>query len=75
MRVKFQTYIEECKSIELCRKENGYDPSKELKVTTFDCSVGYIQCIDEQEAEDLYNKMYIDGYINVSNRFCDWKNE
>lgn len=70
MRVKFEYCIEECKKIELCRNGNGH--TNVLRVTTFDDKRGYVECIDEQEAEDLYNEAYVEGYINVSNRFCDW---
>lgn len=71
MRVKFEYCIEECKKIELCR--NGINHTNVLRVTTFDDRIGYIDCIDEQEAEDLYNEAYVEGYINVFNRFCDWR--
>lgn len=71
MRVKFEHYIEECKKIELCRDGNGY--INVLRITTFDDKRGYVECVDAQEAEDLYNEAYVEGYINVSNRFCDWR--
>lgn len=66
MRVKFSDRIEVCKRIE------KYDGDTVLRLTTLNDDVIYVHCIDKQEAEDLYNEAYVDGYINVSNRKCRW---
>ena len=68
MRVKFKDSIELCKKIERC----CYTGSTFLKITTLNDDIVYVKCIDEQEAKDLYDIAYVDGYINVSNRFCEW---
>ena len=68
MRVKFRNSIELCKRIEI------YNDAV-LRITTLTDSVAYVHCIDKQEAEDLYNEAYVDGYINVSTRTCRWYNE
>lgn len=70
MRVKFENCIEECKKIELCRI--GSDNTNRLIISTFDNKKIYVNCVDAQEAEDLYNEAYINGYINISNRSCSW---
>lgn len=69
MRIKFSNSIALCKRIEIC------NDGSVLRITTLTDSVVYVYCIDKQEAEDLYNEAYVDGYINVSTRKCRWCNE
>lgn len=66
MRVKFKG------SIELCKKVEKYGNGSVLRLTTLSDDVIYIHCIDRQEAEDLFNEAYANGYINVSERSCRW---
>lgn len=68
MRVKFSNSIALCKRIEIYNDDV-------LRITTLTDSVVYVHCIDKQEAEDLYNEAYVDGYINVSTRTCRWYSE
>ena len=70
MRIKFERHIELCKKINTCY--NGHAYKSVLRITTFDGRTVLVDCIDAQEAEDLYNQAYMEGYIDVSNRFCSW---
>lgn len=68
MRVKLRNRIIFC-----IRIEKPFDNM--LKIKSMENVLYAIECIDHQEAEDLYYMAYEEGCIDVSNRSYSFVNE
>lgn len=60
MRVKFGNHVDWCR-----RAHHSYGSG--LLLITTDHSLYTVDCGDDATAEDLHNKILVDGYIDVSN--------
>ena len=60
MRVRFGNHID------LCQRVTHSEGSRLLLITTVYDSLYTVDCINNETATGLYNKVLVDGYIDVS---------